>query len=154
MLTSINIHSSVSVYEQIENQVKFAIASGQLKATDQLPLYQGIGRPAWHQLQHCCKSVSRPRSDGVDLYPPRNGLFHSAGYSRQVQTGLPSAHCEARTRSCAGSESGRTPEKIPGRCRIQKFFGGCGTLRRHPQRTLGFREEEFVEGSHIFRVPV
>lgn len=43
MLSSINIHSSVSVYEQIENQVKFAIASGQLKATDQLPSIKELG---------------------------------------------------------------------------------------------------------------
>lgn len=43
MLKRINIHSSVSVYEQIENQVKFAIASGRLKATDQLPSIKELG---------------------------------------------------------------------------------------------------------------
>lgn len=37
MLTNIDIHSSVAVYVQIENQVQFAIASGKLKAGDQLP---------------------------------------------------------------------------------------------------------------------
>lgn len=37
MLTNINIHSSIAVYVQIENQVRFAIASGKLKAGDQLP---------------------------------------------------------------------------------------------------------------------
>lgn len=37
MLSSIDIHSSVAVYVQIENQVQFAIASGRLKPTDQLP---------------------------------------------------------------------------------------------------------------------
>ena len=37
MLESINIESSVAVYVQIENQVQFAIASGRLKAGDQLP---------------------------------------------------------------------------------------------------------------------
>ena len=37
MLTSIDIHSSVAVYVQIENHVQFAIASGRLKAGDQLP---------------------------------------------------------------------------------------------------------------------
>ena len=31
MLSSVDIHSSVAVYVQIENQVQFAIASGQLK---------------------------------------------------------------------------------------------------------------------------
>lgn len=37
MLSNINIHSSIAVYVQIENQVRFAIASGKLKAGDQLP---------------------------------------------------------------------------------------------------------------------
>lgn len=37
MLSSIDITSSVAVYVQIENQIQFAIASGQLKAGDQLP---------------------------------------------------------------------------------------------------------------------
>lgn len=37
MLASIDIHSSVAVYVQIENHIQFAIASGELKATDQLP---------------------------------------------------------------------------------------------------------------------
>ena len=36
-LASINVRSSVPVYEQIENQVLFAISSGKLKAGDQLP---------------------------------------------------------------------------------------------------------------------
>jgi GntR family transcriptional regulator len=37
MLSSIDISSSVAVYVQIENHVQFAIASGRLKAGDQLP---------------------------------------------------------------------------------------------------------------------
>ncbi len=37
MLASIDIHSSVAVYTQIENHVQFAIASAKLKAGDQLP---------------------------------------------------------------------------------------------------------------------
>lgn len=37
MLASVNIHSSIPVYEQIENQVQFAIVAGELKAEDQLP---------------------------------------------------------------------------------------------------------------------
>ena len=37
MLSSIDIHSSVAVYVQIENHVQFAISSGRLKAGDQLP---------------------------------------------------------------------------------------------------------------------
>jgi GntR family transcriptional regulator len=37
MLATIDINSSVAVYVQIENHVQFAIASGKLKPTDQLP---------------------------------------------------------------------------------------------------------------------
>src|SRR5689334_21384858 len=37
MLNNINLSSSVSVYSQIENQVRFAVAAGTLKAGDQLP---------------------------------------------------------------------------------------------------------------------
>ena len=37
MLTTVNIHSSVAVYLQIENEIQFAIASGKLKSGDQLP---------------------------------------------------------------------------------------------------------------------
>lgn len=37
MLSSIDIHSSVAVYIQIENHIQFAIASGKLKPGDQLP---------------------------------------------------------------------------------------------------------------------
>ena len=37
VLSSIDIHSSVAVYVQIENQIQFAIASGRLKPGDQLP---------------------------------------------------------------------------------------------------------------------
>ncbi|NIA13117.1 MAG: GntR family transcriptional regulator [Nitrospiraceae bacterium] len=37
MIPSIDIHSSVAVYVQIENHVQFAIASARLKPGDQLP---------------------------------------------------------------------------------------------------------------------
>jgi len=37
MLTNVNFESTVAVYVQIENDVRFAIASGRLKGGDQLP---------------------------------------------------------------------------------------------------------------------
>ena len=43
MLESINIHSSVAVYVQIENEVQFAIASRRLKGGDQLPPILELG---------------------------------------------------------------------------------------------------------------
>ena len=37
MLSNIDVHSSVAVYLQIENQVQFAITAGRLSPRDQLP---------------------------------------------------------------------------------------------------------------------
>ena len=37
MIPSINIYSTVAVYVQIENEIRFAIASGKIKADDRLP---------------------------------------------------------------------------------------------------------------------
>ena len=37
MIPAVNIYSSVAVYAQIENEIRFAIASGKLKADDRLP---------------------------------------------------------------------------------------------------------------------
>lgn len=42
MFDQINIHSSVPVYEQIENHVRFAVASGALKGGDQLPSIRAL----------------------------------------------------------------------------------------------------------------
>lgn len=42
MLENVNIYSSVAVYAQIENEVQFGIASGQLKGDDQLPSVLGL----------------------------------------------------------------------------------------------------------------
>lgn len=42
MISSVNIHSDVAVYMQIENHVKFAIASGKLKSGDQLPAIRDL----------------------------------------------------------------------------------------------------------------
>lgn len=44
MFESVNIHSSVAVFIQIENQVQFAIASSALKAGDQLPSVQELAQ--------------------------------------------------------------------------------------------------------------
>jgi GntR family transcriptional regulator len=42
MFDQIDIHSSVPVYEQIENHVRFALASGRLKGGDQLPSIKAL----------------------------------------------------------------------------------------------------------------
>jgi GntR family transcriptional regulator len=42
MFENVNIESSVPVYEQIENHVRFAIASGKVKSGDQLPSIKAL----------------------------------------------------------------------------------------------------------------
>lgn len=42
MLERINVHSDVAVFAQIENEVRFAIASGELKAGDKLPTVRAV----------------------------------------------------------------------------------------------------------------
>ena len=42
MLESINLQSNVAVFAQIENEVRFAIASGELKAGDRLPTVRAV----------------------------------------------------------------------------------------------------------------
>lgn len=44
MLESINIFSPIAVYLQIENEIRFAIARGDLKANDQLPAVQRLAK--------------------------------------------------------------------------------------------------------------
>ena len=42
MLERINLQSNVAVFAQIENEVRFAIASGELKAGDKLPTVRAV----------------------------------------------------------------------------------------------------------------
>lgn len=42
MFEKINIHSSVAVYKQIENEVLFGVSSGALKADDKIPSIRGL----------------------------------------------------------------------------------------------------------------
>lgn len=42
MLERINLQSDVAVFAQIENEVRFAIASGELKAGDKLPTVRAV----------------------------------------------------------------------------------------------------------------
>jgi len=44
MFENVNIESSIAVYLQIENLVRFAIASGELKAGDKLPSAQELAK--------------------------------------------------------------------------------------------------------------
>ena len=44
MLESVNIRSNVAVFVQIENEIRFAVASGTLKAGDKLPPVKALGQ--------------------------------------------------------------------------------------------------------------
>ena len=50
MFEGVNIHSSVAVYMQIENEVMFAIAAGKLKPGDQVPSVRELSeRGEWNE---------------------------------------------------------------------------------------------------------
>ncbi len=70
MLTSMNIHSSIAVYVQIENQVRFAIASGKLKPVDQLPSVRELSERLEINPNTVAKSYGEPEVMGL-LYTLR-----------------------------------------------------------------------------------
>lgn len=79
MLTSVNIHSSVAVYEQIENEVQFAIASGKLKPGDQLPAAQKLGKTVGVNFNTVAKAYRDLEVMGL-LYARRGmGVFVKKG---------------------------------------------------------------------------
>ena len=85
MLERVNIRSSVSVYEQIENQVKFAIASGQLKETDQLPSIKELGDRLGINFNTVAKAYRDLEVMGL-IYTRRGmGCFIQKGVRRKCQ---------------------------------------------------------------------
>ena len=62
MIPAVNIYSSVAVYAQIENEVRFAIASGKLKANDRLPSVREMSET----LGVNPNTVARPRFSGTN----------------------------------------------------------------------------------------
>ncbi len=79
MLESINIHSSVAVYMQIENQVQFAIASGELKPDDRLPSIGALSKRLGINLNTVAKSYRDLEVRGL-IYTRRGvGVFVEKG---------------------------------------------------------------------------
>ncbi len=87
MFENINIRSSVAVYVQIENTVQFAVASGRLKAGDQLPSI----REASEKLKVNPNTVAKSYRDlevmGI-LYARRGaGVFINKGAEAKCKEG-------------------------------------------------------------------
>lgn len=117
MFENINIHSSVAVYVQIENTVQFAVASGRLKAGDQLPSV----REASEKLNVNPNTVAKSYRDlevmGI-VYTRRGmGVFINKGADakckddsrRRIVGRLHEVVAEAKA-------AGMTPQEIKGIC--------------------------------------
>jgi len=87
MLTKINIHSSVPVYAQIENEIQFAIASGKLKAGDQLPSVKSLATRLEINFNTVTKSYRDLEVMGL--------LYTRRGMGVYVEKGI-AANCKAR----------------------------------------------------------
>lgn len=85
MLCNIDIHSSVAVYVQIENQVQFAIASGRLKPGDQLPSVRELSERLGINPNTVAKSYRDLEVMGL-LYTRRGmGVFINKGVEARVR---------------------------------------------------------------------
>ena len=83
MIPAVNIHSSVAVYVQIENEIQFAIASGKLKAGDQLPSVREMSQTLGVNPNTVAKSYRDLEVMGL-LYTRRGmGVFINKGVRAQ-----------------------------------------------------------------------
>ena len=85
MISAVNIHSSVAVYVQIENEIQFAIASGRLKADDQLPSVREMSQTLGVNPNTVAKSYRDLEVMGL-LYTRRGmGIFVNKGVKAQCR---------------------------------------------------------------------
>ena len=85
MQFSVNIHSTVAVYVQIENQIRFAIASGRLKPGDQLPSVRDLSKGVEVNPNTVAKSYRNLEVIGL-LYARRGmGVFINKGARAQCK---------------------------------------------------------------------
>ncbi len=112
MLSNINIHSSIAVYVQIENQVRFAIASGKLKAGDQLPSVRELSERLEVNPNTVAKSYRDLEVMGL-LYTRRGmGVYVNKGVEakcrdevrKQIVGRLHEVACEAKAAGLTPSE--------------------------------------------------
>ncbi len=112
MLSSIDIHSSVAVYVQIENHVQFAISSGKLKPADQLPSVRELSERLEVNPNTVAKAYRDLEVMGL-LYTRRGmGVFVNKGIEakcreecrRRIISRLHEVIAEARAAGIAGKD--------------------------------------------------
>lgn len=87
MLSSIDIHSNVAVYTQIENHIQFAISSGALKSGDQLPSVRELSERLGVNPNTVAKSYRDLEVMGL-LYTRRGmGVFVNLGIEKKCREG-------------------------------------------------------------------
>ena len=85
MIKSVNIESSVPVYEQIENHVQFAIASGKLKSGDRLMPVKALAEQIGVNFNTVAKSYKDLEVMGL-IYTRRGlGCFVKEGLQSQCR---------------------------------------------------------------------
>lgn len=110
-LLKIDIRSSISVYQQIENLVLFAVASGQLTGGDQLPSVDALAKRLDVNMNTIAKAYRDLQVMGIVDARRGMGVFISKGSEarcrklchEQVARRLFEAACEARMASIAPS---------------------------------------------------
>ena len=90
MIPAVNIHSSVAVYVQIENQIQFAIASGKLKGGDHLPSVRELSESVGVNLNTVAKAYRDLEVMGL--------VYTRRGMGVYIQKGV-QAQCRVRCRT-------------------------------------------------------
>ena len=86
MFESANIDSSVPVYEQIENEVQFAIASGKLKEGDQLPTVRQAAKDLKVNVNTVAKAYRDLHVRRIVTGRRGEGYFVNAGIAEKVRS--------------------------------------------------------------------
>lgn len=119
MLFSVDIFSSVAVYSQIENQVQFAIASGKIKAGEQLPSVRELSERLEVNPNTVAKAYRDLEVMGL-LYTRRGmGVFINKGVEAQcrercrkrIVSRIFESVAEAKSAGFAGSEIAEVIDK-------------------------------------------
>ncbi len=85
MITSVNIQSSVPVYEQIENHAQFDIASGKLKSGDRLMTFKALAEQLGVNFNTVAKSYRDLEVMGLVFTRSGMGCFVKEGLQKMCQ---------------------------------------------------------------------
>lgn len=144
-IASINIDSEVTVYEQIENHVQFAVASGRANTGDQLPSVRELSErlavnpntvaKAYRDLEVMGIVYTR-RGMGVYIAPGADAKCREKCLAHLVER-LHTVTAEAKA---AGSAVAEVSEVV----RACEFRVQIHALRRRAERSRGPREEALI----------